>query len=249
MKLSFENRVNQLYMRLNEVDDEIIDWLRKNCTETTTLKEVANNLYVAPNTVFRLAKKLDYVGFSEMRYALAREKHGDQARYGLNIDDADLRDSIGRTLELIDRKQIEQIVDLARKKDKVVVCGMGTNEFFCNMLVTYMHYAGISNAVLDFEYSIRNLTANDMAVFVSVSGENQRIVNLAREAKEKGAVLVSITDVHYNTVQKLADYNLYFYSGVLKHELTPDYTGLAIIVRMFGNILLGSDEKAETPEK
>ena len=238
MNLSFENRVNQLYMRLNEADDEIVDWLRMNCTENTTIKEVANSLYVAPNTIFRLSKKLEYSGFSEMRYALAKEKQQGESKYGLNVVDSDLHDSIGRTLELIDGQVVDRIVSRLREAGKIVVCGMGTNEFFCNLLVMYMHHAGLSNAVFDFDYSVRELTEDDMVFFLSVSGENPRIVKLALEAKQKGATLVSITDVHYNSVQKLSDYNLYYYSDFLKNELAPDYTGLAILVRLLRNALM-----------
>lgn len=244
MALSFENRVNQLYMKLNDADDDIVEWLRKNCTETTTIKEVANSLYVAPNTVFRLAKKLGYNGFSEMRFAIVRERQSGAVWDWLSAADADLRDSIVRTMELVDENQVEQLVKKIIQSDKVVVCGIGLNQFFGQLLVRYLRYGGIKDTVFEFDHDIRMLTENDMAIFISNSGETTIVTDLAKTAKKTGATIVSITDVHYNSLQKLADINLYFYSGFFKNEIAPDYTGLAVLVRLIANVLWNMNNSA-----
>ena len=41
--------------------------------KNSTLKELADRLYVSPNTIVRMAKKLDYRGYTELKLAIETE--------------------------------------------------------------------------------------------------------------------------------------------------------------------------------
>ena len=63
--MKFEDRVLKYEFQLNDTDDEIIDYIRKNKQQINKLsiQKIASDLYTVPNSVVRLAKKLGYTVF------------------------------------------------------------------------------------------------------------------------------------------------------------------------------------------
>ena len=237
MRPSFDSRVSRISIKLTDVEDEIIGWLRKNCTETTTLREISGELFIASNTVFRLAKKLGYGGFSEMRYAVVSERDRRISREWISSGDEEIMDHIGRTMELIDPDIINDIVTRMTQSRRVRVRGFGQNSYYCGLLVRYLQYGGIENAAVGEEYSLKDMDDRDMEIFISNSGETVMLLQLAKEARNRKVFTVSLTNAHQNTLQKLVDTNLFFYSGYDVYQDLPDYIGLEIRLRMIANAL------------
>ena len=237
MRPSFETKVRQPSLNLTDVEDEIIDWLRKNCTETTTLREISEDLFIAPNTVFRMAKKLGYCGFSEMRYAIVSER--DQRSFSKQTAGADeeIWDSIWRTINLMDAGILDELTRKLKQCRKIRVRGFGPNEYYCRMLVSYLQYGDIYGAAFDEGYSLEDMDDRDMLIFISNSGETPMLVELAEEAKSRGIFTVAVTNAHGNSLQKLADISLFFYSGYYIYQPFPDYIGLAVLIREIANML------------
>ena len=70
--MNFIDRVKKYEYKLNDTDDLIIEFLTEHQSEinSISIKDIASKLYVAPNTIMRLAKKLEYSGFSELKALL-----------------------------------------------------------------------------------------------------------------------------------------------------------------------------------
>lgn len=70
--MNFEERVYEHEWQLNETDDDIIDYIQKHKSDIMKLsiQKIAADLYIAPNAVMRLSKKLEYSGFSELKFSL-----------------------------------------------------------------------------------------------------------------------------------------------------------------------------------
>jgi hypothetical protein len=73
--MTFEERVQLNEDKLNDTDDQIVEYIRKNREEIgdISIQAMAKALYTVPNTIVRFAKKLGYRGFAEMKAALALE--------------------------------------------------------------------------------------------------------------------------------------------------------------------------------
>lgn len=56
------------------------------------------------------------------------------------------------------------------------------------------------------------MTENDMIFLVSLSGENNKINNFAKDLNKKGITIISITESGNNTLSKLSDINIQFYT-------------------------------------
>lgn len=73
--MKFEERVLQQEFTLNDTDDAIVDYIRKNRNrlDKLSIQKVAEELYLVPNAIMRLCKKLGYKGFAEMKFLIKSE--------------------------------------------------------------------------------------------------------------------------------------------------------------------------------
>src|SRR5699024_5616294 len=71
----FKDRIRKYEYKLNDTDDQIIDYILGHKQEITymPIKTLAKRLYTVPNTVLRLSKKLGYDGFSHLKNSLKDE--------------------------------------------------------------------------------------------------------------------------------------------------------------------------------
>lgn len=53
------------------------------------------------------------------------------------------------------------------------------------------------------------ITSNDLCILISVSGENEKMVQMARQLRVRGTPLISITKNRENTLAHVCDYQLY----------------------------------------
>jgi len=110
--MTFEERVQLNEDKLNDTDDQIVEYIRKNREEIgdISIQAMAKALYTVPNTIVRFAKKLGYRGFAEMKAALALENRRAEEDPHLPVTGI-----IQKTLELLDSERILQAVRKMRR--------------------------------------------------------------------------------------------------------------------------------------
>lgn len=237
--MKFEERVLFYEFQLNDTDDLIIDYIRKHRDKLgeITIKKIADDNFTVPNTVMRVCKKLGYKGFSELKVLLAKEKNdNDEIIYDK------IPKSISKTLSLIDYDQLLVVANKIKKAETCHFIGVGDSRTSCDMMVknlmcqdkrsvSYMDYH-------DIDYRIKHCSKKDILFFISVSGENERLIKVAKEAKQRGIFIVSITHFSKNSLSKLSDIPLYFWGeprSVNGYNVT-DRLGLDLLLRQLSEI-------------
>lgn len=194
----------------------------------TSITDLAEGADVGDTTVFRFCKTLNLKGYQEFKMLLAQALTSKQspADYGdqSHIDPEDgLKTVVGKTLaaangaihktiDLIDYKQLSEVVDLLVCAERVLVCGAGTSlitaldvvnkflritpKFVCD---NDSHQQAMSASLLD---------RNQVALVISFSGATKDMVQIAGLAKERGASVVSITRFAKSPLAALSDYIL-----------------------------------------
>ena len=244
--MRFEERVAINLLRLNDVEDDIVDYLRDPTNRKKKIRDMAADLFIAPNTIFRLAKKLGYSGFAQMMFALENEERcqNEEDLQALeSLYEPEVSKHITRTIRAIDKKQIKLLLQKIVNADTVISFGVGDTRFFSELLVKYLRsgerYDSQRIRILcDSEYSISRLKENDVAVLISVSGESDWIIDLAKLARQRGAFCAGITMDSDNTLRKNVDFSLTFSSEDInvKNFIAPDLTGLMILLRYIANM-------------
>ncbi len=73
--MNFEQRFYEKEFKLNDTDSSIVEYILEHRSEIDKLaiQKIASDLFISPNAVMRLSKKLGYSGFSELKFALHNE--------------------------------------------------------------------------------------------------------------------------------------------------------------------------------
>lgn len=120
--------------------------------------------------------------------------------------------ALGRLIEenCPERSQkIENISEKIENSDKVIFTGSGTSYHASLLGVYYLQKAGIEAQTLiasEFE-NYERVTEDTTVMAVSQSGETRDVLNAIEHSKEKGADIVSITNVPHSTIERKSDLN------------------------------------------
>ncbi|MGW9019010.1 MurR/RpiR family transcriptional regulator [Priestia megaterium] len=230
----FEDRIQKFEYKLNDTDDQIIEYILKNKQEVVKLsiQRLAANLYTVPNSIIRLSKKLGYDGYSQLKNSLKEEVN--EAK---EAKEESLQFNIKRTFSLIDIEKIAIVVKMLYEAKRVLFFGVGDTALFCEMMVKNLKIAGKQS---DFYihrheaiYGINELEKDDVLFLLSLSGETEQVLEMAELGKSKKIKIITLTHFNRNSLQKLGDVNLYCYAPkqMLKGHNVTDKTPLMIIVR------------------
>lgn len=137
--MNFEERVHQFEYKLNDTEDQIIEYIVKNKADVINLsiQALAARLFTVPNTFTRLSKKLGYDGFSQLKNSLKEELSSNQAG-----GEDKLHDNIHRTLKLIDPDKITLANKMIQEASSVMFFGVGDSLPFCEMMVKHLRIVG-----------------------------------------------------------------------------------------------------------
>ena len=81
----FEQLSNQSII-LNDTEKKIVDYILQNFDHLGTIKNISEDLFISPNTIIRLCKKLGYKGFSELKYTISQNQPEKKDDAGNNYD-------------------------------------------------------------------------------------------------------------------------------------------------------------------
>lgn len=206
----------------------IIDFILKekmHIKEMTT-KDIAQATYTSPSTLIRIAHKMKFKGWNELKEAYLKEEEYLQSHFSnidANIpfgnDDTIMsiaskiailkKEAIDDTLSLVRHDDLQRAVQLIKKASSINIFavsnnGLITQEFAHRMSriqkkVTICHLQG------DLIYSAINIDVNACAIIVSYSGETPILSRVIQALKSNHIPIIGITNIGQNTVSKNAD--------------------------------------------
>lgn len=227
-QLRFEERVHKFEYKLNDTDDQIVEYIMENKQEfvTKSIQSLAATLYTVPNTITRLSKKLGYDGFSHLKNSVKDE---------IDLSPTLIEDSssfyIQKTFELLDMERIETIAKMIHDAKHVLFYGVGNSAYFCEMMVRNLRVVGKTSEYSihrhEMIHMIEQMKKQDVLLLISLSGETQQVIEMAKLAKQREIPIISLTHFSKSPLQKLASHHLYCYApkkvknGYNITDLTP----------------------------
>lgn len=237
--LSFDARVKKIEMQLNDTEDDIVDYIQnhKKDIKQLSIQKMANELFIAPNSVMRLSKKLGYSGFAELKFSIQNETRPQNKTMSRQLMEL-LPRNIVKTLDIIDETQVERAASIMRKARCCIFAGVGDSTYFCELLGKNLrcidYQVQYYQQIHDMIYAVEHGNSEDALIIISARGVNDRLVKLAQRGKEIGMEVISITHMCENPLAKEATHNLYFWGEdrtVQGYNVT-DRTGLMLLVRL-----------------
>ena len=226
-------KLKECYGRLSKSEKIVADYILKNklTASDLTISELSKKTNVSCSTINRLALNLGYDGYKEFIKSLSLNAHNDEKELNKHIYDVDIDDdfnlsikevaslvcslnieAITNTYKMLDMKTLNKVIKLIDKAQRVVIFALSGSIVVAKDMLFKLERLGIACQVSDNYHSLlanaSTLKKNELAVFISYSGNTKEVIEAAKLAKETEATVVGITMVGNNQLSKLVDYSI-----------------------------------------
>ena len=237
------NRLIENYDELTSLEKKIIEYIVLNPNEVLylTANELAQKLYISKTTVINLAKKLGFDGYSELRYYVKYNiENQEKPNKILSFNDVlgDVYDEVYKTLSLQDEENIHSIVDKIRNSRAVYIMARGASMPIADLLCSRLAMLKIKSIFISDLNLINvvsdSLTKDETLILISLSGETEKIISAARSARIRGVDVIGLTSFSNNSLQKLANYNMFCFADETetKNDDLISRLGLHVLVQI-----------------
>lgn len=194
--------------------------------ENMTVQEIAQKTYTHPSTLIRIAKKLGYSGWSELKSAYLGEwsylkDHFMEidANFPFTSSDGIMtiakkiaaleRATIEDTLSLIHHDELQLAKQLLLKAGHIKIFASNANSLvsqdFAMKMNRIQKNVSISKIFGESIYEAYNCPSDTCAILISYTGENSMPIQVTQALKELGIPTIAITGIGDNQLSKSCD--------------------------------------------
>ena len=191
-----------------------------------TVGELAQACGVSDASVSRFCKKINMKGFHHLKITLAKEiseKGIEEEEVSNHISVNDIEQSlknilankvteITQTVSMMDAKQLSEILNKLNMARTVQFFAVGNTipvaidgAFKLNQIGIPAVSGTIWETQIGYTY---NMTAEDVVIAISISGESTAVLRALEAAKSAGATTLSITNSEKSSAAQLSDYHI-----------------------------------------
>ena len=191
-----------------------------------TVGELAQACGVSDASVSRFCKKIDMKGFHHLKITLAKEisergKEEEEVSNRISVNDigqslknilANKVTEITQTVSMMDTKQLHEILDKLNTAKTVQFFAVGNTipvaidgAFKLNQIGIPAVSGTIWETQIGYTY---NMTADDVVIAISNSGESTAVLRALEAARSAGATTISITNSEKSSAAQLSDYHI-----------------------------------------
>lgn len=191
-----------------------------------TVGELAQACGVSDASVSRFCKKINMKGFHHLKITLAKEiseKGIEEEEVSNHISVNDIEQSlknilankvteITQTVSMMDAKQLSEILNKLNMARTVQFFAVGNTipvaidgAFKLNQIGIPAVSGTIWETQIGYTY---NMTAEDVVIAISNSGESTAVLRALEAAKSAGATMLSITNSEKSSAAQLSDYHI-----------------------------------------
>jgi RpiR family transcriptional regulator, carbohydrate utilization regulator len=252
-------KLQAIYDTLKSAERKAADLLLENpkFLSEASIVEAAEAGGCSEATLVRLARKLGYGGYPELKAHLTQGRDNGPVTLYEGISDTDSFESvIGKvfqasiqalqdTLNIIDNNVYEKAIDAIANADKIVLCGVGdaANVALSGFQKLVRVGANVqASADPDIQLiAVSHLKKGDVIIAISHSGRTKSIVDLVKYSKVTGATVISITNYPVSPLAKNSDIVLLtaaFTEHVKGEVMSKRIAELCLLESLFVNVLL-----------
>lgn len=191
-----------------------------------TTREIAQASFSSPSTLVRIAHKMNFRGWNELKEALLKEEEYLQTHFS-DIDanlpfkksDSILsvaakiaalkKESIDDTLSLITHDDLRKAVSLLNQASSINIFAVSNNALICQEFQHNMSRIGkrveVCSLQGEFAYTAWLAEPSSCALIISYSGETLILIKAAKILKEHQIPTVLITNIGENSLLPMAD--------------------------------------------
>lgn len=220
LTMKFEEIINIHSGKINNSEFNILTYIVNNKDDVIGMKshDLANITFSSTAGLTRLAKKLGFSGFSELRFFLSQEvKTTKQKKHNYNHL---LLDDVNQTLKTLTQADLNPIFLKIRSAKTIYVFGTDWGEKRAAELLSRNFLAFdldfiIIPSITELNWKLSSITSNDLLILISYSGLNIELNKILHQMKLQEVQTLSITPLTHNPLSAKSTYNLYYQSTKL----------------------------------
>ncbi|MBO0467173.1 MurR/RpiR family transcriptional regulator [Enterococcus plantarum] len=200
---------------LNELEMLVYQYILEHMDNVPmlTIRQLSTNCHVSTSTILRFCSKMGFDGFSELKYAIKKEKqqeHSFEQYYDATVH---VDSFLKRLNQQTFYETLKPAITMIASARHIVFSGIGTSGILGNYGSRYFANMGINAYSIDDPFTPipQRGFENTVAIILSVSGETTEIIKQSTDFKRSGAKILSITNDEHSTIARLADYNISYY--------------------------------------
>lgn len=214
--MSIEELINQKFSCFSESDKAVWKYIATHRIESTkmSINDMAQKCFVSRTAVMRFSQKLGFRGFAELKLYLKMDNPMTEISDQIN----QVCNTYHSVAESIKKKDCDKMFKTMDCAEHIYICGEGMVQtsiqkefkriFPCAGCILYDVPDGEELFNL-----LPQMTEKDFCILISVTGENEKILQVAKELTVRGTPVLSITKKRENTLAHLSDYRLYIESS------------------------------------
>ncbi|MGX7132023.1 MurR/RpiR family transcriptional regulator [Enterococcus songbeiensis] len=191
-----------------------------------TIKEIAQATFVHPSTLIRIAKKLGFTGWIELRDVYLTEQNYLQQHF--TKVDANLpfsatdglltianklavleKTTIDDTLSLLTHDELQQAKQFLLKATTIKIFASNANTLisqdFALKMKRIKKEVSIVTTFGEAAYEAYNCSSDTCAILISYTGENQMTLQIADLLKKNHVPIIALTSIGNNSLTKISD--------------------------------------------
>ena len=223
-------RLNEYQLQMTPAESKVVQLILTDPARAVELSvhQLAAQAFSSSATIVRMCRRLGFDGYKELKRALqyelavrklsAQDDHGEVLRGDTleeMVDKITYKNiaSLEETKNLVDLPVLQQCVDLIIRSRTICLFGVGSS--LCVARDAYLKFLRLDKpCVLNDDWhsqllQARNMTSQDLGLFISYSGQTVELIECAKAVKKAGARMILITRFAASSLSELSDYNLY----------------------------------------
>lgn len=219
--------IKSRYPSLTRAEKKVADFVLKNPREVRfmSIMDLSSACNVGLTSVFRLCKVLNLQGYQEFKVQLSLSLSNDEADENEVLPaDVTTKDSVGRAVQKLLQSHINALTESATmmnpenltqaakfimQSDQVRFFGVGGSMLTAmEGMYKFLHIMPNVYCLSDIHMQVMSsstMNKQDVAIFISHSGESREIVQMAKKAHESGARSICITHYSKSPLTEYAD--------------------------------------------
>ncbi|MDB1934635.1 MurR/RpiR family transcriptional regulator [Clostridium tertium] len=233
----------KLFNKLTNSEQKVFTYIYANQQKVIKMKinDLAKETFTSKTVIINLSQKLGFEGFSDLKYYLKSSNSADADIKVLEDLQYGLKQNIEKTFVVIEADLYKKISREVIEAKTVYVFARGTSKaagYYLNHLLLTL---GVK-CIFVKDYNLLTLVGNtlesdELVILISLSGNTEKILEVANIAKVKGSRTIAITSFGNNELSKISDYTLHCVSNDTETKFNDSISriGMFIVIEMLVN--------------
>ena len=233
----------KLFNKLTNSEQKVFTYIYANQQKVIKMKinDLAKETFTSKTVIINLSQKLGFEGFSDLKYYLKSNNSADDDIKVLEDLQYGLKQNIEKTFVVIEADLYKKISREVIEAKTVYVFARGTSKaagYYLNHLLLTL----VIKCIFVKDYNLLTLVGNtlesdELVILISLSGNTEKILEVANIAKVKGSRTIAITSFGNNELSKISDYTLHCVSNDTETKFNDSISriGMFIVIEMLVN--------------